>query len=176
MELSSQLRESEAWPDGNPPERALIAQFAALGPEELAAMLKRMLDEAIDELPMAPSMRASLYALSSGVGELPDELDFVGGDSLLEALGAVQSSNRLHRVALKSLSHALAAAQAAVSAIVEYREYQRDPQAWKQRREVFESGDLIRRHNAATPEYLRVLAEDCREAWLRLLDRAVTGG
>lgn len=135
-------------------------------------MLTRMLDEAIDEVATSSSVRASLHALKSGGVELPSELNIPGGDWLLEAFSAAHSSSCLKLVPLQNIGHAVAAARAAAWAIADHSVHQRDPQAWKQRREAFESGDPMRIHHNRSPEHLRELSSDCRAAWLRLLSRA----
>lgn len=68
------------------------------------------------------------------------EWEFPGGDFLLDALKAIEASDRLWANALKSLSHAVEATQLIVGAVVEHRDHQRDPAGWRRLREQLARG------------------------------------
>jgi hypothetical protein len=178
VEPSSQLLDESTWVDGAPPERVLVTHFAAATPEVLALMLRRMIGAAIEQI--AGSSADDLARIRAVVaGELAleelqeDEWNFPGGSNLLEALGALASSRRLWRAALKSLGHAVAAAEAAVGAVIEHRDYLRDPRAWKNHQDALERLDPAGWLSALSPERKRLRAADRQEAWHLLLSRAL---
>lgn len=112
------------WADGAPPERALIAWFAAASPPALAAILGRVNAAAIELVAPEPSRSLLLALNEKRVGARPlvdEEWNFPGGESLVEAMDAAEASAGMHRVPLKSFGHALAVFESAITAVLEHR-------------------------------------------------------
>ena len=170
-DAAERVLDESTWREGNPPERALIALFAAMTPEQLDELLREMIRRALTEIEGDVRPAASICEVVEGRQrhqEIEESAwDFAGGEWLLEAVQAREASSRLSRNALKSLSHALAAAQAAVAAVVDVRAWVRDATERARLRELLAKGPL--RPSDISPEWLAHAARDRRDAWLRLL-------
>ena len=119
----STLLDVSTWADGAPPERALIAWFAAASPEELNAILRRVITAAIVVVAPEPTKSLLLALNAKPVGPRPlvdEEWSFPGGEALVEAMDAAEASAGMHRVPLRSFGHALAVFENAITAVLEH--------------------------------------------------------
>lgn len=172
--LVKKVLDVSSSPDGNPSERSMVALFAAIEPSRLDRLLREMVSRALVELEpsVRPSALASIREVVEGTrpSQSVDEVDyeFPGGDWLLEAIQAVEASSRLWRSTVKSLSHALAAAGAAAEAVVENRDWQRDPVSWSTYRKRLALPTPMEPGHVG-PERTELRARDRRDVWSKLL-------
>lgn len=169
-DAAERVLDESTWSDGSPPERALVALFAAMTPGQLDELLREMIRRALTEIEGDVRPLASIREMVEGRrAQDVDERtwDFAGGEWLLEAVQALEASSRLWRNALKSLSHALAAAQAAVAAVVDVREWVRDATERARLSELLEKGPL--NPSEVSPEWRAHAVRDRHDAWMRLL-------
>ena len=173
MELSKELLDQARWSNGAPSERLLVSYLAGLEPEAAAEVLRRMLGGAIAEIASDSPNIERLQACGKGAFPLiADDWCFPGGDFALDAIEAIESSRRLAKATIKSLGHALAAAQLTVGAVEDYQEYCRDPDGWRARRERVEMDPrMVASEIAREREMSR--AKVRAEIWRRLLGIAV---
>jgi hypothetical protein len=124
-DIVQRLLDETSWQDGRPRERDLVALFAAMEPEELDQLLRQMLIRATAEFESErrrlDAIRTALSQPHPQAGLTDPDWDFPGGDQLLDAVEAMETSSRLWPSALKSLAHATEAVALAVGAIVEHR-------------------------------------------------------
>ena len=116
------------WTCGSPSERSLVALFAVLKPAELDTLLRSVSVLVLAELKPSPELRDML---SGDRAFDAAGFDFPGGESLVDVFEWRESSTQLHRVPIKSISHAIEAVQAAVGAVLEHRKSQDIAEAWR---------------------------------------------
>lgn len=166
--------DESSWRDGNPPERSLVALFAAMAPQRLDQFLREMVKRAFVELESEAEVGAliSIGEVVAGTRRHQDldevEWEFPGGDFLLDAVQAVEASSRLSRSALKSLTHAVEAAELAIGAVVEHRDWQRDPDGWALYRQKLAEPEPMDPKNIS-PERMALRTRDRHEVWALLL-------
>lgn len=94
--------------------------MAAMTADELAVALARVRDEVSRELATDADARSQGMVTRDGQSPLV-VVDDSAGDSLWDALSAVEASARLQKSTLKSLGHALAALEYFVGALRELK-------------------------------------------------------
>ncbi len=166
-ELLSLLPPRDEWSHGVPPERPVLALFAALPASDLCARVGTFALRHLEGLHGVPprTLRAVESMLPSviRVHELPLlDFEFPGGADLEEALQSLDRSQRLANNALKSLGDAWNAAVVAVAMVVENREWQDNPT-----KETKHEVDAAVRDPQAHQDHRRVL-------WAELLELVAT--
>ena len=137
---------------------------------ELEQYLRGMAARALAEFEAADPERPLKSMREALAGKQPQIIDeaewaFPGGDLLLDALASTDLSTAQWRQALKSIGHAVDAAQSLVGAVVESRDHLRDPEKWTRFRDRISSGDL-----RPEPERSALRELDRRAIWRIVLE------
>lgn len=138
------------WDRGVPPERPVVAVFAAISAEVLCRGLSAFLLGKTRRLHgAAPQALRAAQEMLEGESIRTEDLrsidfDFAGGSHLEEALQSIESSLRLRRVTLRSLADALNAAGMIVGMARDNEDWHTNPARWVQDESARETEDLER--------------------------------
>jgi hypothetical protein len=138
------------WDSGVPPERPVVAMFAAISAEVLCRGLSAFLLSKTRRLHgAAPEVLRAAQEMLEGESIRTEDLrsidfDFAGGSHLEEALQSIESSLRLRRVTLRSLADALNAAGMIVGMARDNEDWHANPARWVQDESARETEDLER--------------------------------
>ncbi len=140
--------DESSWAEGCPPERSLVALFAVLETAALDRLLRDVTLRVSEELKPSEALRDILSGrqVFDAAG-----FEFPGGEELVDAFEYREASTLMARAPLKSISHAIEAVQASVSAVVAHRE--------SARRRADPNEELT------SPRQMWSRAHDVTEAW-----------